>query len=979
MHAAWSRFPLARLLLCAATVFALAAPIASPALAVSSDVVISQIYGGGGNSGSTLTNDYIELFNRGTTAVDMTGWTVQYASSGGTSWTRTNLIGSIQPGRYYLVQEAPGAGGTTPLPAPDASGSIAMSATTGKVALVTNTTLLTCGTALLPCLPNATIRDFVGYGSSATFFEGAAATGTLSNTTAAFRAQGGCTDTDDNAADFSVSVASPRNSASAGHSCSAPAVSSTSPANGAVDVAANTDISITFSKPVNVSGDWFAIMCTATGAHAATVNGGPVTFTLDPTLDFRTAEGCRLTVRAAQVTDAADSSVHLSGDVVAGFTTVGVRIHDVQGAGHLSPLADLRVGSLPGVVTALHGNGANPPLANGFWMQDANPDSDDATSEGVLVFTSSVPSVQVGDSVLVNGNVQEFRPGGAATNLSVTELSAPAITLVSQGNALPAPIVIGQGGRVPPTTIIEDDATGDVETSGVFDPTTDGIDFYETLEGMRVQINNAVVVGPTNSFNEIPVLADNGANASLRTARGGILARRTDFNPERIIVDDEVLRATGRTFPTGLNVRDTFTAPLVGVMDYNFGNFMVELTDQPTAVAHHLPKESVTSGIPNQLKVATFNVENLDPTDGPTKFNALATLIVKNLRAPDVIALEEVQDSNGPTDNGVVEPSQTMATLIAAIQAAGGPQYQYRQIDPVNDQDGGEPGGNIRVVFMFRTDRGLSFVDRPGGGATNAVVVVNTPSGPQLTFSPGRIDPTNTAFTTSRKPLAGEFMYNGHHVFVVANHFNSKGGDQPLFGRFQPPTRSSEVQRHQQAQIVHDFVASILALDSNADVVVLGDLNDFDFSETLTILRSDGALVELMDALPVNERYTYDFEGNSQSLDHILVSPHLNTSTAPDYDIVHVNAEFADQASDHDPQVARFTLPSFDSVCALSRLYSTSVAVADSLCADLATAATDPSQHASALAHFRATVNAQTGQALTWNQAQILLQLSNFL
>jgi predicted extracellular nuclease len=196
---------------------------------------------------------------------------------------------------------------------------------------------------------------------------------------------------------------------------------------------------------------------------------------------------------------------------------------------------------------------------------------------------------------------------------------------------------------------------------------------------------------------------------------------------------------------------------------------------------------------------------------------------------------------------------------------------------------------------------------------------VNGSSGPQLTFSPGRVDPTNAAFNASRKPLAGEFMYNGHQVFVIGNHFNSKGGDQPLFGRFQPPARVSEVQRHQQAQIVHDFVASILALDHDANVVVLGDLNDFDFSDTLTILRSGGVLLELMAGLPDNERYTYDFEGNSQALDHILVSPHLQSAAAPDYDIVHVNAEFADQASDHDPQLAKLTLPSFDSACDLAR------------------------------------------------------------
>ncbi|HEX5836662.1 MAG TPA: lamin tail domain-containing protein, partial [Anaerolineales bacterium] len=159
--------------------------------AVSADIVISQIYGGGGNSGATLKNDFIELFNRGTVAVDVTGWSVQYASSAGSSWQRTNLTGTIQPGQYYLIQEAAGIGGTDNLPTPDATGSIPMSGTSGKVALVTNTTLLTCGAVAGNCFPNSAIRDFVGYGAAATNFEGSGPTATLSNTTAALRSANG--------------------------------------------------------------------------------------------------------------------------------------------------------------------------------------------------------------------------------------------------------------------------------------------------------------------------------------------------------------------------------------------------------------------------------------------------------------------------------------------------------------------------------------------------------------------------------------------------------------------------------------------------------------------------------------------------------------------------------------------------------------------------------------------------------------------
>ena len=790
------------------------------AQAVSTTIVISQVYGGGGNAGATLKNDFIELFNRGAVAVDVSGWSVQYASATGSTWAKTDLSGLIQPGKYYLVQQAAGGAGTVDLPTPDATGNIAMSAANGKVALVTNQTLLSCGTTAGSCLPNAAIQDFVGYGT-ANNFEGSAAAAALGNTTAALRAANGCTDTDDNAADFATGAPNPRNSGAAANACGA----TTTP----------------------------------------TTTGTPVTAT--PT---------------AIVT------------VTPTGTGTAARIRDIQGASHLSPRAGSAVANVPGIVTALR--------SNGFYLQDSSADADPATSEAIFVFTSSAPTVSIGDALLVSGTVSEFRPGGSGgtNNLTLTQIGAPSITVQSSGNALPAPVVIGAGGRTPPSMVIEDDAAGNVETSGVFDPASDGIDFYESLESMRVQVNDAVAVGPSSSFGEIPVVGDNGANASVRTNRGGVVIRPNDFNPERIFLDDEIVKPA----PT-VNVGDRFPGATVGVMDYSFGNFKLQVTAPLTPVSAGLAREITAAARPNQLSVATFNVENLDPSDGAAKFNALAALIVNNLQSPDLIAVEEIQDNNGPTNDSVVDATTTFNQLIAAISTAGGPTYQFRNINPVDDQDGGEPGGNIRVGFLFRTDRGLSFVDRPGGGPTTATTVVSGPGGPQLSASPGRIDPTNPAFNSSRKPLAGEFVYNGRKVFAIANHFNSKGGDQPLFGRFQPPTLSSEAQRVQQAQIVNNFVDSILALDANANVIVLGDLNDFEFSNPVNTLEG-GVLHALIETLPEAERYTYVFEGNSQALDHILVSDNLFFRRPFYYDVVHVNAEFADQISDHDPQVARF-------------------------------------------------------------------------
>ena len=601
---------------------------------------------------------------------------------------------------------------------------------------------------------------------------------------------------------------------------------------------------------------------------------------------------------------------------VAIFTfTPPTRISDIQGAGHVSPLVGKTV-NVAGIVTAVS--------SNGFFIQDPNPDNNLATSEGIFVFRGSAGSKPtVGDSVRVNGTVSEFR-GSPVRNadLSVTQITATGdtagFTVLSSGNALPAATVIGQAGRIPPNQVIANDAVNGSVEGSPFDPAEDGIDFYESLEGMRVRVNNAIAVGPTSSFGEIPVIADKGANASERTERGGIYVRPTDFNPERIIIDDVIV-----TREPEVNVGDTFTSPIVGVLDYSFSNFKL-LNTEPLTVASGGLQREVTHlvGGEDQLTVASFNVENLDPkkedrakVDGQSssnvdddlgdgKFDALAGRIVNNLKSPDIISLEEIQDNTGAEINdGVVDATVTYQLLIQAIQTAGGPSYQFRSVNPAEGQDGGQPGGNIRVGFLFNPDR-VSFVDRLGGGATTNTSLVNG----DLSASPGRLLDTNlangNAFANSRKPLVGEFEFQGNRVIIVGNHFNSKGGDEPLFGRFQPPTLTSETQRNQQAQIVRQFVDDLLSADPKANVIVAGDLNDFQFSKPLDILTQGGALSNLYDLLPANEQYSYNFEGNAQVLDHLLVS--ANLKPLAELDVVHINSEFAQQDSDHDPLVARF-------------------------------------------------------------------------
>ncbi|MGW3093604.1 endonuclease/exonuclease/phosphatase family protein [Streptomyces sp. NPDC001102] len=572
-----------------------------------------------------------------------------------------------------------------------------------------------------------------------------------------------------------------------------------------------------------------------------------------------------------------------------------VRIHDVQGTTRISPYAGQKVADVPGIVTGTRTYGSS----RGFWMQDPTPDDDPATSEGVFVFTSSTPKVAVGDSVTVSGTVSEYVPGGTSSgNQSVTEITKPTVATVSTGNAVPAPTVI-DAGSVPDEYTPAGDSAANGSINGLpLEPSTYALDYYESLEGMNVQVADARVVTATDPYSELWVTVKPHEN---RTRRGGALYGSYDSqNTGRLQI--QTLGPTSG-FPVA-NVGDTLTGTTTGPLDYNqYGGYTLAASELGTLKSGGLQRETTRKQARGELAVATYNVENLDPSD--TTFAAHAAAIVNNLQSPDIVSLEEIQDNDGATDDGVVDASATVNKLIDAIVAAGGPKYDWRSIDPVNDQDGGEPGGNIRQVFLFNPER-VSFTDRAGGDSTTAVGVTKVRGKAQLTASPGRVEPANDAWKSSRKPLAGEFVFRGRTVFVIANHLNSKGGDQGLTAQYQPPTRSSETQRHAQATLVNAFVKSILDVQKNADVIALGDMNDFDFSGTAQILEGDGELWSAIKSLPKSERYTYDYQGNQQVLDQILVSPSIRRGCDLDYDSVHINSEFHDQISDHDPQVLRF-------------------------------------------------------------------------
>lgn len=581
-----------------------------------------------------------------------------------------------------------------------------------------------------------------------------------------------------------------------------------------------------------------------------------------------------------------------------------LRIHDIQGADQTSSFIgeQASVSDVPGVVTVV--------LDNGFYMQDPLPDDDAATSEGIFVFTNATPitterePLGIGDAMRVSGRVIEFTSGGANTNnLSTTQIDASgdagSVMREAMDVPLPIPAALGIDGRTPPDITIDDDRLT------AFDPDTDGIDFFESLEGMVVEIPDPLVVEPTNRFGEFIVVGDQGLAASRLSSNGGLVVSENDLNPERIWVKNTI----GDT--PRVNIGDVFVQPIVGVLGYSFGNYKVFTTQPLSSVvaANSTPEVTALTSSPTQLTVAAFNVENLDPSDR-SRLSALGQVITNNLKAPDILALSEVQDNDGATESSITAADQTYEALIGAILRAGGPEYAYADVAPEVGQDGGQPGGNIRLGFLYQPQR-VRFASAPRGSATQAVAL-DTTEGIHLTLNPGRVAPNDPAFSGSRKPVAAEFRFNEQTIFVIANHFKSKRGDSELFGKTQPPELATEAIRLPQAEAVHRFVDDLLAADPDANVLVLGDLNDFQFSETLRAIAGD-TLQNLIDYLPGEDRYTIRYQGNLQAFDHILVSQNPLFNADAEYDIVHINAGFPDGVSDHDPVLVRLTYPLSDS------------------------------------------------------------------
>ncbi len=387
-------------------------------------VVISQVYGAGGNAGATLRNDFIELFNRGNTPVDLTGWSIQYAPATGTgTWSgSTPLSGTILPGRYYLVQQGAGAGGSVNLPTPDAIGSINMSGTTGKVALISNTTALQSGS----CLTGFNVVDFVGFGT-ANCFEGAGQTPAFGgNANAVFRALDGCQDTNNNAADFSAATAAPRNSASPGGLCTDPRLTVTptsrsfsyfegaGPASGTIAVTGRNLNPAGGNITATVSSTAFVVSPTSTAYTSNTVS---TVFTVSLVAGLLPANG----PQSATVTfegGGATATVALSG-TVSSLTITPINI----------------ARTLVGQSVAVQGRVTSSTYVGGriFYIQD--------NTGGMAIYspnniTDYSTQVQLGDLVTVAGGVTIFSGMTELTNLTSFTIDA------SAGRSVPAPVQV---------------------------------------------------------------------------------------------------------------------------------------------------------------------------------------------------------------------------------------------------------------------------------------------------------------------------------------------------------------------------------------------------------------------------------------------------------------------------------------------------------------------------------------------------------
>ncbi|KAF0112525.1 MAG: endonuclease/exonuclease/phosphatase [Chloroflexi bacterium] len=559
-------------------------------------------------------------------------------------------------------------------------------------------------------------------------------------------------------------------------------------------------------------------------------------------------------------------------------------IHDIQGCSHISPFNGKNVRNIEGVVTHKYDNG--------FSMQSITPDNVPCTSEGIFVFTGDYSEVMPGELVNVNGKIVEFVAGKTANfNLSRTELHNPIITIISSGIEMPMPIRIGEGSGRRPYTVIEDDQLSQ------FDIESDGLDYYESLEFMLIEVKDGLVVGPRNQFNEVVILPTSEISQNLTSHSGALIGSEIDLNPEKIMVKLPTY------FDQQVNLGDSTTSSMIGIMDYSYGNYKIftvnDISFQTKNNFYELFQRNE-----QKLTIASYNLENLSLYDNKSRFSAIAKQIIQSMDSPDILVLHEVMDDSGTVDDGIVKASKTIKLLVDEILKKGGPTYYFSDNPPENNQDGGIDGGNIRTIILYRIDRGL-LLENPD----QMLAGISYSDGYfSISKNPFRFGTSAEAFFTARKPAIWLFRQNEFQFFVVGVHLTSQGANSPLWGSQQPQLKPEEEKRIEQARIVSVFTSRIISQDPNVPIFIAGDMNDNPWSKTLKALEGEefvncGVLDES------NEQYSYIFEGIAQQLDYIF----LNKSQID----IHTNCQFihmntfydaAKQISDHDAVIAEIVL-----------------------------------------------------------------------
>ncbi|KAI0030438.1 Endonuclease/exonuclease/phosphatase [Vararia minispora EC-137] len=593
-----------------------------------------------------------------------------------------------------------------------------------------------------------------------------------------------------------------------------------------------------------------------------------------------------------------------------------MQVSEVQGPAFLSPLRGQTIYNVQGLVSA--------KSSNSFWL--LGPISDVRFSPGLRVYTTSVSvlsSVKPGDHISLTAEVTEYRSYAQLNNLFATQLSSPKDIIVHSSDNVVSPIVIGVD-RTPPTEELSIHDTGEDgwlsvpnnissidHINATLRPDTYGLDFWESLEGALVLIPSPIALNFPTRFHEFWVRGN--WTATGVNSRGGLSLTINpdgvpDANPEAILVGQPLDRSRNPDVSIGTKLSD-----IVGIVDYQHGFFNILPTTAPRVLSHpdDIPLTTNITSVatdPCEVRFGDYNIENLGPRS--THVHLVAEHISSCLYSPDVIFLQEVQDNSGSRDDGTVAANITLDNLARAITRANGGHYSFTNVDPLDNQDGGIPGGNIRPALLFNPKKIGLVPGSPHGGPLDATKPFRDSDGKlRLTFNPARIDPKNDAWFETRKPLVAHWRTpSGASFFTINHHGKSKRGSSSSHGDARPPVNGGVEQRTAQVQIIADFVSSILALDPDASIILAGDFNDY--KQTRSLFTPLWGIMHDVDALagiPLEERYTYVYDQNCQQLDHVFVSKAI-ADRGVEIEHVHVNVwarSIRERASDHDPTAGR--------------------------------------------------------------------------